>query len=432
MTATTTLSTAQGLHYGLLGMPLAFVALPLYVLLPHHYASQYGMPLATLGAVLLAARMFDAFTDPLLGRWSDRLLARSHGALLTAAALACAVLALGLGALFLPPVRGVQALAAWALAALLVTSLAYSLVSIAHQAWGALLGGNEAQRSRIVAWREAAALVGVVLASVLSSLAGVGALVAVFAVLLAAGWLAWARAPRPALTPSAGAAMPWSALWQPWRQAAFRRLMAVFVPSGIASAIPATLVLFFIDDRLQLPANVQGAFLGAYFLSAALSMPLWLRAVPRWGLARTWLAGMLLSVAVFIGAATLGAGDAWPFLLVCVLSGLALGADLALPGALLAGVIAQDGGDARHGGAYFGWWNLAAKLNLALAAGLALPLLGLWGYAPGARSEDALLPLTLAYAVLPCALKLLAAACLYLLILRPRAAPTALVAPRSL
>ena len=409
MTATTTLSTAQGLHYGLLGMPLA-----------------------TLGAVLLAARLFDAFTDPLLGRWSDRLLARSHGALLTAAALACAVLALGLGALFLPPVRGVQALAAWALAALLVTSLAYSLVSIAHQAWGALLGGNEAQRSRIVAWREAAALVGVVLASVLSSLAGVGALVAVFAVLLAAGWLAWARAPRPALTPSAGAAMPWSALWQPWRQAAFRRLMAVFVPSGIASAIPATLVLFFIDDRLQLPANVQGAFLGAYFLSAALSMPLWLRAVPRWGLARTWLAGMLLSVAVFIGAATLGAGDAWPFLLVCVLSGLALGADLALPGALLAGVIAQDGGDAGHGGAYFGWWNLAAKLNLALAAGLALPLLGLWGYAPGARSEDALLPLTLAYAVLPCALKLLAAACLYLLILRPRAAPTALVAPRSL
>ena len=191
MTATTTLSTAQGLHYGLLGMPLAFVALPLYVLLPHHYASQYGMPLATLGAVLLAARLFDAFTDPLLGRWSDRLLARSHGALLTTAALACAVLALGLGALFLPPVRGVQALAAWALAALLVTSLAYSLVSIAHQAWGALLGGNEAKRSRIVAWREAAALVGVVLASVLSSLAGVGALVAVFAVLLAAGWLAW-------------------------------------------------------------------------------------------------------------------------------------------------------------------------------------------------------------------------------------------------
>jgi GPH family glycoside/pentoside/hexuronide:cation symporter len=35
------------------GLPLAFVALPLYVLLPNHYAREFGMPLATLGAVLL-------------------------------------------------------------------------------------------------------------------------------------------------------------------------------------------------------------------------------------------------------------------------------------------------------------------------------------------------------------------------------------------
>ena len=34
----------QGLAYGLLGLPLAFVALPLYVLLPNHYAREFGMP----------------------------------------------------------------------------------------------------------------------------------------------------------------------------------------------------------------------------------------------------------------------------------------------------------------------------------------------------------------------------------------------------
>ena len=32
----------------LLGLPLAFVSLPLYVLLPHHYAREFGLPLATL------------------------------------------------------------------------------------------------------------------------------------------------------------------------------------------------------------------------------------------------------------------------------------------------------------------------------------------------------------------------------------------------
>ena len=99
--------------------------------------------------------------------------------------------------------------------------------------------------------------------------------------------------------------------------------------------------------------------------------------------------------------------------------------DLALPSALLAGVIAAEGDSGQHEGAYFGWWNFATKLNLALAAGLALPLLGWWGYTPGTRSADGLHTLGLAYAVLPCALKLAAATALYGLVLRrPRSAAT--------
>ena len=45
----------NGLAYGLMGFPLAFAALPLYVILPNHYAREFGVPLATLGAVLLGA-----------------------------------------------------------------------------------------------------------------------------------------------------------------------------------------------------------------------------------------------------------------------------------------------------------------------------------------------------------------------------------------
>ena len=40
----------HGLGYGLLGLPLAFVALPLYVILPNHYAREFAAPLAALGA----------------------------------------------------------------------------------------------------------------------------------------------------------------------------------------------------------------------------------------------------------------------------------------------------------------------------------------------------------------------------------------------
>jgi Na+/melibiose symporter-like transporter len=92
---------------------------------------------------------------------------------------------------------------------------------------------------------------------------------------------------------------------------------------------------------------------------------------------------------------------------------LALGADLSLPSALLAGVIRRAGQGGQAEGRYFGWWNCATKLNLALAAGIALPLLGLFGYAPGSRDPAALHALMLAYCVLPCVLKLGAAMLLY-------------------
>ena len=414
----------DGFAYGLLGLPLAFVALPLYVVLPNYYAREFGMPLALLGAVLLGARLFDALIDPLLGRLSDRLHARSPAAVLRLGALAALLLALGFGLLFFPP-AGVRtspvALAAWAGAALLLAYTGYSAISIAHQSWGAMLGGGEQQRGRIVAWREGIGLVGVILASISPVALGLPATTAIFFIALAVGWLAWTLAPRPPMRSASEAdSRPQTgAVWLPFQSRGFRCLLAVFMLNGIASAVPATLVLFFVQDRLRAPAALEPVFLGAYFVSAALSIPLWLALVKRVGLARAWLAGMLLAVAVFGWATQLGAGDSLGFAVVCALSGVALGAELALPGALLAGVIQADGQSGRAEGAYFGWWNFATKLNLALAAGLALPLLGLFGYAPGARDAGALFALTAAYCALPCLLKLAAAGGVYFLLIDP-------------
>ena len=410
---------------GGLGLPLAFVALPLYVHLPHWYATHYGVPLAALGAVLLLSRLTDALVDPWMGRLSDRLYARSIPAVMWAAALAALCLALGFTGLFFPPARWTapgqtESLLLWVAAMLTLSHLAYSALGILHQSWAALLGGDALQRSRVVSWREAWGLLGVLMAGALPTLVGMDGTVGVLAFSLALGLWAWARSIRPVSHSQTDAPGPTLPLTLPWRFAAFRQLMAVFLLNGIASAVPATLVLFFVQDQIQAPAAMAPWFLSLYFAGGALSLPLWLAGIRRIGLARAWLAGMALSVLTFAGVSLLGAGDTAGFAWACVLSGLALGADLAVPGALLNGLIDRLGFRARAEGAFLGWWSLATKLNLALAAGTALPLLGLWGYAPGSQAPAALQALTWAYVLLPCALKLCAALGLYVFFVRPR------------
>ena len=411
----------SGPAYGLLGLPLAFVALPLYVVLPHYYATELALPLASVGALLMLVRLLDAAAEPLLGRLSDRLYQGPLRAVLWVAGGSALVQVLGLSGLFFPAVQGPQALAAWMVAGLLLTCLAHSQLVIAHQAWGVRLGGDALQRSRVVAWREGPGLIGVVTASALSVAWGAGPMLVVFALSLLAGWLALWHAPRPAAPAQQDlpAAFAWATVWQPLRQPAFRRLLAVFLCNGIASAVPAALMLFFAQDRLQATQAQIALFLVLYFVSGALSMPGWLRAVRRWGLERAWLGGMLLAVACFGWTTLLGSGQIAAFAWICALSGIALGADLALPGALLARLVERQGAQGRSEGAYLGWWNLATKLNLALAAGAALPLLQWLGYSPGIQDAHALQRLAWAYALLPCALKLLAAGLLYRLLIRP-------------
>ncbi|MFO1263529.1 MAG: MFS transporter [Rhodoferax sp.] len=419
---------SQGLRYGLLGLPLAFCALPLYVVMPHWYATTWGVPLARLGVLLLVLRLLDAVLDPWIGRACDAWARTGTATLWRALALAACVLALAFAALFHPLVARAHALA-WAGVSLALTYIAYSVVTVAHQSWGAALGGDARQRSTIVAWREGLGLVGVVLASTVPAWLGVGALGALMAVALLLAVVALRFAARPVVASGVGGAPSQTAdLFAPWRNPAFVRLVAVFALSGIASAVPATLVLFFIADRLQAPASHQGACLGLYFLCAALSMPLWLRAVARFGLARAWGLGLGLSIATFVGALGVGAGDAALYALVCAASGAALGSDLAVPAALLAQVaqpshrtdrIDRDvvAGETAHG-LYFGWWNLVAKLNLALAAGVTLPLLAALGYTPGARDADSLFMLSAVYCLLPCVLKAGAALALHRFFIR--------------
>ena len=397
--------------YGALGLPLAMAALPLYVHLPKLYGADLGMDLALVGFILLATRLGDAVSDPLIGAWSDRVRDRR-----TVVIAGVPLLALGMIGLFHPPADAAWH-AAWLAVLLVVTYLGFSAASIAYQAWGAQLSDDVHERTRVTAARETFTLVGVVVAAAAPQLLGgeqpaaLATLSNAFAVVLAVcAGVTLVLSPRPAAS-SRDAEPILRQLARPFGNVAFRWLLAVFVLSGIAAAIPSTLVLFFIADVID-AADRAGVFLVVYFVAGAAGLPAWVWLAARVGKRNAWLAGMALAVAAFAWAWQLGPGDVGAYFVICALSGLALGADLALPASILADVIERGARDGRRGeGSYFGVWNLAVKANLAIAAGLALPLLAALGYAPGAGGETR--ALSLVYCLLPCAFKIASAVLLW-------------------
>jgi GPH family glycoside/pentoside/hexuronide:cation symporter len=399
--------------YGLLGMPLAMAALPVYVQAAAYYSAVHGVGLAQLGWVLFAARLFDTLQDPLLGHAIDRVrngMARwlSIGGLM---------LALGFAGLWLPPAAGLSA-PLWLGAMLVLAYSAHSMLNIAYLAWGARLSGDGAHDASPVlsaaAWREGAGLAGMVIASVIPAtimsgqVADMPAHMAVyslvFALLLLAALLSLLK-----LAPSWPAALSPSGDWRAAlrRMAAnsgFRRLLVPYFLNACSVSLPATLALFFINDQLR-AAPLAGAFLGCYFIAAACGLPLWTAVARRIGVLPCWRLGMMLATVSFAGAGLLGEGDVTGYFIVCIAAGAALGADLAMPPVLLAALIGKD----EAPGVYYGVLTLLGKLALALS-GLALPLLAMLGYQPGVAGGTAL---ALVYAAVPCVLKLLAMATLW-------------------
>lgn len=390
-------------RYASLGLPLAMVALPVYLQAPKLYGDSLGLNLSWLGLVLFLTRLVDTVQDPWLGRLSDRL---SHSGSGNWRWLAVVLLGIGLLLLFNPPPLSDSGLLGWLGGALLLVYASYSLLQIDYLAWGGSLGRDPATLARYSGAREGAAVVGVLFASSLPSLLAlqfdVLTAFALFSVLITAVLIGGAG-----ISFSAGQRSPASSSARNssvWSKRPFRILAGVYLLNCLANALPATLVLFFIADVLRLEAW-SALFLLLYFGAALLGLPLWMAIMRRQGLIHSWRLSLLAATLAFCWAVTLGAGDGWQYGLICLLAGLALGGDLALPPALLAHQLEQDG--VRDTGPYYGWWTLLAKASLAVAAGLALPLLDLRGYHPG--GTQGLFELALLYAGLPCLIKIVTA-----------------------
>ncbi len=405
------LTRSQLLAYGVTGLPLAALGLPLYVYLPAFYTEGLAVAAAVVGAALLVARLLDVVTDPLTGWLSDRWptgWARRKGLVL----IGLPLLLLGVEQLFRPiaPVDGLY-LAGWAI----VAYLGWTLVAIPYTAWGAELTDDYHGRTTVSATREAFVILGTLGAIVLPSVAGVaGDPAATLDVMATALWVALplAVAVTVLFVPTRTTPPP----RQHWGvglrllldNAPMRRLLLAYVLNGIANGLPATLFILFVAHVLD-ARDLTGPLLALYFAAGVAGLPLWLWLARRLDKHRAWAVSLWLASASFLAVPLLGAGDAAAFAVICAISGLCLGADLAVPASIQADMVEADrqlGGDERAG-LLFGIWGMATKLSLALAVGIALPALDLAGFDARAtvNGDGALLTLALLYGGVPVVIK---------------------------
>ena len=391
--------------YAMFGGLLAMAGLPIYLHAPKFYVDEYGLTLTALGTLLFVLRGFDFIQDPALGWLASRTRAQ-RGASVLAAGLVMAGAMVMLFALppALPPIW-------WFAIALTALFSAYSFLTICFYATGAQRGDALGQGGHVyvAGWRETGALLGVCIAAA-APVALADALAAPFAG-FALGFSAFALIALWAMRREWGqgdVTQP-SSFAPILRDAIAKRLLLIALVNALPVAITSTLFLFYAEGVLQ-AAGWEGALLILLFLSAAASSPVWARVAAAMGAKTALLGGMALSAGSFIFVLTLGAGDVALFAVICILSGIGMGADLTLLPAIFSRRMAALTPDAAQG---FGLWTFVSKATLAIAAILVFPVLDMAGFQTGTEnSPTALWTLTLLYAAVPSTLKLLAMALL--------------------
>ena len=406
------------LLYGMPALALAIPIVPSQVLLPDFYAGHTAVELAAVGLALLAARCIDIFTDPIIGRLTDQALARGKGLrrIIMAGGLICGY---SLYMLFAPPPSADWGyLLVWS--AFLFTG--WSVIQIPYLVYSARLTGGQARRLKLNASREGFGLAGILLAALFAAFwpsddtSEMLRDLAIATLVLGGIFLfIFVRAfptPRPD-GDMQSTNLGWGKrIADVWRNRPARRLVLAWLINGVANGVPAICFPLYLRLVLGVGDEAYGYYLLLYFLAAVISMPLWVVLARHHPKHRVWCWAMILACASFVFVPFLQVGATHWFAVICLLTGLAFGADLALPPAIQADVAdwSREATGRDQTGMLFSIWSIATKLAFGLAAGLTFPLLGLFGVSGDASmaTEQGLIALVVIYSLFPTVMKMIA------------------------
>ncbi|MEM8548279.1 MAG: MFS transporter [Pseudomonadota bacterium] len=376
--------------------PFSAFLMVIVVFVPPFYAGEMGLGLSAVGLIFGLTKVWDLLTDPAFGVLSDRWHTRWGRRMPW---LVASVPVLGICTyMVLVPSPGVTStyFAVW----MVVLYVGWTMGTVSHIAWAAELSSDYHERSRISAYKQAAALLGslglITLVALAENTAGMNeaarlkliSMMLIVLLPLTVTAALWAT-PEPKTHTKATAQATPDTISQIIGNGPLRRLLAANLLLGVASGAQGGMILFYVEDVLHLGSWSSLAII-PFLFSGLLFLPLFVSLSKRIGKHRSLSYALVYQIVAGLlfllipEGSLLLAGSAF------LLMGASGSVSTFIPRAMMADVGDMD--TARTGNQrtalYMSLLQSTSKIAAALAVGVSYPILSAIGFDPAPEATN--------------------------------------------
>ena len=398
--------------YSLPSIPLAAAQIAVYIAVPAIYSKIAAVGIGITGLVIMISRVIDMITDPILGTFLDRMVEKIGWKFWLL--IGFPLISIGIFILF-NPLDGLEIISL--LLGVIFVTLGWTFFSIPW--WGigiAISNSNSNDRFKVVSFRELLTIPGVILGLFLIHFSNISGEIFLIISILFLSPLFIKKIPIPNISNKKGTSYFLNIKNLFKDNSNFKYLCLSYFFIGLSNGVTSILFILFVEFIIGgSPQN----FLSIYFISAFMGLPFVYMLASKYNKKRIWTSFIILACICFLPVVFLSNNSTTLFMVICIISGFCLSADLIIPSSIQADIIYKEQQKNKNVlvGKIYSVWSFIQKLSLALSAGVCLPLLGYFGFNPSEVNTQ-LLPLSFAYGIIPIILRIPAIICAENIILK--------------
>jgi Na+/melibiose symporter-like transporter len=388
------------LLYSLPSIPITSAQMIVYIIIPPIYSLLPNVGIAITGLAIMLSRFVDMISDPIMGTYLDSLVSKLGWKIWLI--FGFPLISIGIYIL-LNPIYKFEALSLFL--GLIAVTLGWTFFSIPWWSIGIAISEDSSQnRFKIVSFRELLTIPGIILGLIIAYYSDSSGEIYLIISLFLLSPLLIKKIPIPKVSFQEKNSYFYNIQLFFKYNKNFRNLCLAYFFIGLSNGITSILFILFVQYII---GGSPFYFLIIYFVSAFIGLPFIYLLGTKYKKNKVWIVFIILACISFIPVYFLENGDTLKFLIVCIISGLCLSADLILPASIQANIInqVQKKDNKVLVGKIYSVWSLIQKLTLALSAGVWLPLLGYFGFNPS-EVNPTLGPLSVCYGITPIILRL--------------------------